>query len=180
MCGMVMLFANMFLYSVTQHLYRVSHNHRSHFHGSLQHPRQATTSLHTSSLPMSSHSTALPSQATAASSHHSRASSTSTDGTPSHEPQSTTFSSSVPAQKESIVSAPPSLYSHSVSVPEEDIICMLCDEIVDVQLKPCNHFVLCSTHAKTSKKCPQCRVSSVQVYTGQSQLPFFCNTECSY
>ena len=140
------------MYCVTQstyYPYRISQNCRSHFHGSLRQPRQATSSLQMSSL-----STTLPSQVGASSSYHSRQSSTSTDGTPT-----TTFAS-LPLQKQSTLSVT-TQFTHSVSSPSQEIACLLCEEIVDVQLKPCNHLVLCSEHAKMSKKCPQCHVSSL-------------------
>jgi len=129
-------------------------NFRSHFRGSLRQPHQATSSIQMSSL-----STTLPSQVGLSSSYHSRNSSTSTDGTPSLEQQPATFTSP-PIQKESTLSVTTQC-THSVSQPEE-ITCWLCEETVDVQLIPCNHLVLCSIHAKTSKKCPQCRVSSLK------------------
>lgn len=37
--------------------------------------------------------------------------------------------------------------------------CFLCESVVDVQLEPCNHAILCNDCAQRAKKCPLCRVS---------------------
>lgn len=115
---------------------------RSHFHGSLHHPGQPIASLHQQ---LSSFAT-LPT-----SSYHKQSSLTSPDGTISLRSHPSDLSdvtfSGVPVTKT------------PASQPPPEITCCLCDKMADTQLIPCKHIVLCSEHAKSSKKCPECRVS---------------------
>ena len=130
---------------------------RSHFRGSLRQPSQTVTSPHHES---SSFST-LPTP-----SYQTQPSGSTIDGNPSLRSHATSTSSdevsftSLPAGTGS--KAPTLLPSNSLpaSQPQSlEVICILCDKPADVQLIPCNHIVLCEEHAKSSKKCPVCRVS---------------------
>lgn len=124
---------------------------QSHFHGSLCRPTRAVTSPHQQH---SSFAT-LP-----APSYQTQPSSlTSPDGNPSLRtlpPSGDTTFSSVPV---GTMTAMPMSSQSVPPAPIPDIICCLCDKIADTKLIPCNHVVLCSEHAQSSKKCPECRVS---------------------
>ena len=131
---------------------------RSHFHGSLRRPSQTATSPHHESSTFST----LP-----AHSYLTQQSSGSTiDGNPSLIPRAPSTSSdkvgftSLPVGAGSAASK--LLQSDCVPAPQPQSLeaaCILCDQPADVQLIPCNHIVLCAEHAKSSKKCPECRVS---------------------
>ena len=47
--------------------------------------------------------------------------------------------------------------------PEEDNSCCLCDNVINVQLSPCGHSVMCSHHAGMAKRCPECNVSILYI-----------------
>lgn len=128
---------------------------RSHFHGSLRRSSQTVTSPQQQ--PTSSFTT-LP-----ASTYSTQPSvTTSPDGNPAFKFPSTGPSDVVLSSVTGSVTvgaATTSFKAEPVSQPSEITICCLCEKIADMQLVPCNHVVLCSEHASSAKKCPECRVS---------------------
>ena len=50
--------------------------------------------------------------------------------------------------------------------------CFLCESPVDVQFEPCGHAMMCSTCAQRAKKCPQCKVKSINYITDTHRAAF--------
>lgn len=47
--------------------------------------------------------------------------------------------------------------AYTKTTSEEE--CLLCGELVDIRLMPCEHVIICRECSQRAKKCPQCKVS---------------------
>ena len=48
---------------------------------------------------------------------------------------------------------------------ESPPLCMVCEDVCDVQFVPCGHVMVCSECGHRIKRCPLCKVSLINIAT---------------